>query len=70
MRSIDIAGLLIGGPQSESGHLDGEVRTSSASQMSILCTEIFIAKSSAFSRTSEVGRILVRFIPSKVSKIL
>jgi len=42
-----------GGPRSESGPLDVEVRTSSASQSCILYAEVFIPKSSAFTSASE-----------------
>jgi len=42
-----------GGPRCESGPLNGEGRTSSATRRSILYKEVFIAKSTAFSRTSE-----------------
>jgi len=45
-----------GGPRSESGPLDGDWWTSSASQRFILYPKVFIPKSCAFGRTSEATR--------------
>ena len=46
-------GYSTGGPRSESGPLDVEVRTSSASQSCILYAEVFIPKSSDVTSASE-----------------
>ena len=51
-KPVPTLGWSNGGSRSESGPLDGEGRTSSASQRSIPYTEVFISKSSAFRRSS------------------
>ena len=60
-------GYLNGGPRSESGPLDGDLRNSSASQRFILYSKVFIRKSCAFGRTFEAApRQLYEWLSTKL----